>query len=84
MSLSIVQDSSCKLLYIAYFFLTRWDMVLTVRSGWGNRGDSQVDGLRWLRGEAGVDKSVGSHFFHDSGSLKGLSSLMGAVMVRRG
>ena len=58
--------------------------MFTVRSRWGNRGDSQTNGLRWPRGEASVNESVGSHFFYDGGSFKGLSSFMDGIVVRRG
>ena len=43
-----------------------------------------MDGLRWPRDEAGIDKPIGSHFFYDGSSFKGFSSLMDGIMVRRG
>jgi len=67
-----------------YFFFAGWNAILTVRSRWGNRGNSQVDGLRWSGGEASVDKPVGSHFFHDGGSFKSLKGFGFIDGVRRG
>jgi len=43
-----------------------------------------MDGFRWPRSKAGVDKPVCSHFLHDGSSFKGFSGFMDGIMIRRG